>query len=131
MLLVTAGVIMQADRVLLAQRQGGDLAGRWEFPGGKIEPGEAPEACLIRELREELGITTDIAGYLGATEFAYPRHTVRLLAYHVRWLEGAITLHAHRAVAWVPPDDLRAYDLAPADVPIVALIRRYRATLQP
>jgi 8-oxo-dGTP diphosphatase len=115
--LVTAGVIRKEGRILIARRGGADpLAGKWEFPGGKVEKDEKPEDGLQRELREELGIETRVGRALDQTTFRYPNKVVRLLFYEVEYVSGAIALHAHDAVAWVLPEELASYDLAPADV---------------
>jgi 8-oxo-dGTP diphosphatase len=121
---VVAGVIRDArGRVLLARRtEGRDLAGLWEFPGGKHEPGESAEAALARELHEELGIDVDIGAPLINVPQRYPdkrlRLDVRSIAAwrgHARGLEG-------QALVWVPPQKLASYAMPPADRPVVAAL---------
>ncbi|HEY0504974.1 MAG TPA: Nudix family hydrolase [Lysobacter sp.] len=121
---VVAGVIRDArGRVLLARRtEGRDLAGLWEFPGGKHEPGESAEAALARELHEELGIEVEIGAPLISVPQAYPdkrlRLDVRTIAHwrgHARGLEG-------QALVWVPPQKLASYAMPPADRPVVAAL---------
>ena len=121
---VVAGVIRDArGRVLLARRtEGRDLAGLWEFPGGKHEPGESAEAALARELHEELGIDADIGAALINVPQRYPdkrlRLDVRSIAAwrgHARGLEG-------QALVWVPPQKLPSYAMPPADRPVVAAL---------
>lgn len=121
---VVAGVIRDArGRVLLARRtEGRDLAGLWEFPGGKHEPGESAEAALVRELHEELGIEVDIGAPLINVPQRYPdkrlRLDVRSIAAwrgHARGLEG-------QALVWVPPQKLASYAMPPADRPVVAAL---------
>ena len=123
---VVAGVIRDArGRILLARRtEGRDLAGLWEFPGGKVEPGESPEDALVRELREELGIEATVVASVLRVPMAYPdKHLlldVREVAFsgHPRGLEG-------QALAWVPLRKLADYPMPPADVPVVEeLLRR-------
>lgn len=123
---VTAAILRRGGRVLVAQRRGPEwLAGKWEFPGGKIEAGESGEACLARELREELGIEVEVGRLLGVFEHSYPQLRVALHAYGATLLEGEPVAHDHSAVRWVEPGELRDIDWAPADVPIVdAWLRR-------
>ena len=120
---VVAGVIRDVrGHVLLARRtEGRDLAGLWEFPGGKVEPGEAPAAALARELQEELGIQATIGAPLIRVPQRYPDKRLVLDVYDVahrgmpRGLEG-------QALAWVAPSDLPAYPMPPADRPVVAAL---------
>jgi 8-oxo-dGTP diphosphatase len=117
---VVAAVLRDASgRVLLAQRTAGrDLAGLWEFPGGKVEPGETPEAALRRELREELGIEARIGAPVACVTMAYPDKQltldVRAASFQgqPRGLEG-------QALAWVPLHELCNYPMPPADLPVV------------
>jgi 8-oxo-dGTP diphosphatase len=129
MVLVSAGALIDADgRVLLARRpEGKPLAGLWEFPGGKVHPGETPEAALIRELREELGI--DVAESCLAP-FAFASHgyeTFHLLMplYLCRRWSGAVVAQEGQALAWVRPQKLGDYPMPPADKPLVALLRDF------
>ena len=123
---VIAGVITDAGgRVLLARRtEGRDLAGLWEFPGGKREPGETPEAALARELHEELGIDVDVGDPLIAVPQAYPHKRLRLDVRHIRAWRGTPRGHEGQALAWVPPDKLPGYTMPPADRPVVAALLR-------
>ncbi len=118
---VTAAVIERDGKVLIAQRRAGDaLAGKWEFPGGKLEAGETPEACLRRELREEFGVDTEIGAFICSSQFEYKHFHIELLVYRARHIAGEFRLHDHAAIAWVAPADLRKYDLASADLPVIA-----------
>ncbi|MCB9734057.1 MAG: NUDIX domain-containing protein [Deltaproteobacteria bacterium] len=122
---VTAAIIRDGEgRVLLARRRPERRqGGRWEFPGGKIEPGETPEACLLRELEEELGLTGGVVGSCVATSVHDDgRGAVELLAYEVRGARGEIVLVDHDAVVWARPDELLGYDMPEADVPIARAI---------
>jgi mutator protein MutT len=124
MLTVVAGVIEQADRLLIAQRKPGDrLAHLWEFPGGKLEPGETPEQALVRELHEEFEISSEVLEYLGVNVHAYEHITVELLAYRVRYTGGTFALHDHQAIRWVAYAELDDYAFAPADIPLVRLVQ--------
>jgi len=121
--IVTAAVIIRANKVLLTRRRADEfLAGYWEFPGGKVEPGETAVACLQRELAEELGLETRIGPLLAASEYAYDHGTIKLLAFQTEILSGEIKLTVHDQAAWVDRDELRNYNLAPADIPITNTI---------
>ena len=120
MLSVTAAILFDADKVLIAQRGDNDkLHNKWEFPGGKIEHAETPEQCLIREMREEFGIEVDVIGFFRENIHHYETKTIQLLAYYVEWKSGTIMLNAHAAIKWVPLNELHGFDFAPADIPIV------------
>jgi 8-oxo-dGTP diphosphatase len=117
---VTAAIIVDRGRVLIAQRGPADrMAGFWEFPGGKIEIGETPEACLARELREELGITAAIGLPLGRSIHRDTHLTIELLAYQAFWDGRPFKPREHQACRWVLPGQLSAYDFTPADRPFV------------
>jgi len=114
---VTAGVIHKGAHILLARRAGRDpLAGKWEFPGGKLEAGEDGESCLRRELMEELGITVKVGRFLGAVAHDYPERPVELLFYDAEYVGGKVTPRIHDQVVWIRIAELSNYDLAPADV---------------
>ena len=120
MISVTAALLIHANRILIAQRGPNDkLSGKWEFPGGKIEGSETPEQCLVREMREEFGIEVDVIGFFNENIHHYETKTIKLLAYYIEWKSGTIKLNAHAAIKWVSLNELREYDFAPADVPIV------------
>lgn len=121
---VTAAVIEKDGKILLARRKEGDaLAGKWEFPGGKLEPGETPQACLRRELMEEFGVETEIGPFVCASEFDYKHNHIELLVYRAAHLSGEFKLNDHSAIAWVSLAELDNYDLASADIPVVAALR--------
>jgi len=122
---VVAGVIADArGRILLARRtEGRDLAGLWEFPGGKREPGESPEAALVRELREELGIEAEVGASLIAVPQQYPHKRLRLDVRHIAsWRGGVPKGLDGQALAWVPPHKLASYAMPAADRPVVAAL---------
>jgi 8-oxo-dGTP diphosphatase len=122
--LVVACALIDADsRVLIAQRpEGKQLAGLWEFPGGKLEPNERPEAALIRELAEELGITVQEACLAPLTFASYAYESFHLLMplYICRKWEGTVTAREHQQIAWVRANRLRDYPMPPADIPLIA-----------
>ena len=116
---VTAAIIKQNDQVLLARRAPGEnLAGGWEFPGGKVETGETPEECLKRELFEEFGIETSIVRFIAESIYEYPAGKIRLLAYEAYIVSGEMKLNVHDRVEWVDTSELLNYRLLPADIHI-------------
>jgi 8-oxo-dGTP diphosphatase len=121
---VMAAVISDArGRILLARRtEGRDLAGRWEFPGGKQEPGETPEDALVRELREELGIEARVGDHLISVPQQYPDKRLCLEVRQLTGWTGTPRGHEGQALAWVAPDKLMRYDMPPADRPVVAAL---------
>jgi 8-oxo-dGTP diphosphatase len=121
---VVAGLVTDArGRILLARRtEGRDLAGLWEFPGGKVEAGESPEAALVRELREELGIEVEVGAPLIAVPQQYPHKRLRLDVRHIARWRGDLRGHEGQALAWVPPERLPSYSMPPADIPVVAAL---------
>ena len=121
---VTGAVIMRDGAVFAAQRGPGKaLAGMWEFPGGKIEPGETPEESLARELKEELLVEATVGAHITTTEYEYDFGTVRLSTYHCTLSPNAEpTLTEHADSRWIPLTDLNELEWAPADIPAVDLI---------
>ena len=119
MVVVVAGVAAREGCVMLCRRDARSLEGmKWEFPGGKVEKGESPEAALVRELREELDIRARVDGLLDAVVHPcspYPDRGILLLYYAVTILEGEPWPVDCGGVAWTPPEGLTSYDLAPAD----------------
>jgi len=122
---VTAAIIIQNNQVLLTRRAPGEKhAGGWEFPGGKVEPGESPETCLRRELLEELEIETTIGDKLTESIHTYETGAIRLLAYRATILSGSLRLHVHDEYQWVSVAKLTQYKLLPADVPIAEYLQK-------
>ncbi len=116
---VAAAILERDGRVLVARRAPGQaMAGAWEFPGGKLEPGETPAACMVRELHEELGITVSAGDELMRVVHRYPGGAIELIAIRAALISGEIAPTVHDAVRWVAPADLPALDLLPADVPV-------------
>jgi len=123
MIRVAGAAIFRKGNVLLAQRPPGDrLAGKWEFPGGKIEPGETDAEALRRELREELGIETEIGDPVSITRHENGGRPIELVVLRVTWRSGRLEPKEHSAVHWVSPENLLAYDLAPADLPAARIL---------
>jgi 8-oxo-dGTP diphosphatase len=125
--LVAAVALIDRDgRVLLAQRpEGKSMAGLWEFPGGKVEPGETPEAALIRELHEELGINTWSSCLAPLTFASHSYDTFHLLMplFACRKWEGIVQGREGQALAWVHAKNLADYTMPPADVPLIPILR--------
>ena len=126
LLLVVAVALVDADRrVLIAQRpEGKSMAGLWEFPGGKVEAGETPEAALIRELEEELGIQTKTAclAPLSFASHSYENFHLLMPLYVCRKWQGIPQPKEHIALKWVRPQALRDYPMPPADEPLIAAL---------
>jgi 8-oxo-dGTP diphosphatase len=126
-LLVVACALIDSDgRILLAQRpEGKSLAGLWEFPGGKVEPGETPEETLVRELHEELGIVTKIAclAPLSFASHSYDNFHLLMPLYICRRYEGIPQGKEGQALKWVRPQALRDYPMPPADEPLIPVLQ--------
>ena len=116
---VCAAILERRGRIFLARRAvGKHMAGHWEFPGGKIEPGETPQACLAREMQEEFGIAVAVGDHFMTTIHHYPDRVITLLAWRVRHLRGRFRPTSHDRIAFVPRRELLCYALATADIPI-------------
>jgi len=124
LVLVAAAALIDADgRVLITRRpEGKPMAGLWEFPGGKVEPGETPEETLIRELREELAIDTSASclAPLSFASHAYPDFHLLMPLYVCRKWQGIVRPTEGQATKWVRARDLRSYEMPPADLPLIA-----------
>jgi 8-oxo-dGTP diphosphatase len=127
LVLVAAVALIDADgRVLLAQRpEGKSMAGLWEFPGGKVEPGETPEAALIRELHEELGIETQESclAPLSFASHSYESFHLLMPLFACRRWQGTVEARENQTFAWVRPRDMRSYPMPAADLPLIPVLR--------
>lgn len=122
---VTGAVLIKDNKVLAAKRGPEmSLPGYWEFPGGKIEPGESPEESLKRELQEELLCDAVVGRRITTTEHEYDFGIVVLSTYYCTLLDREPELTEHAEIRWVAPEELFALDWAPADIPAVELITR-------
>lgn len=126
--LVAACALIDGEgRVLLSKRpEGKPLAGLWEFPGGKVEPGETPEHALIRELKEELGVTLPVSGLTPLTfaSHTYAEFHLLMPVYACRRWQGTVTAHEGQELAWVEPEELTGYAMPPADEPLKETLPR-------
>lgn len=131
-IVVTAAILIRDGRILVSQRRKEARRGlKWEFPGGKVEEGETPEAALERELREELGVETRTGRIYDAKLFEYPDQKVLVLFYFSGLLKGEPAPIDANAVEWVSPERLTDYDFAPADASVAAKLSGESLNLLP
>lgn len=120
---VVGAVFVDGDRVLACRKAPGkSLAGMWEFPGGKIEPGESPEEALARELEEELSLAATVGDKVTTTIHTYDFATIELTTFLCTIQSGELALTDHDAIRWVTASEARTLEWAPADIPAVELI---------
>lgn len=120
---VTAAVLRRRGLFFLARRAPGkDQAGLWEFPGGKIEPGETAQHCLQREMLEEFGVRVAVGEHLLTTTHAYPARSVTLIAFRIRQVRGRFVPTSHDRMGWFTRVEMADLSLAPADVPIAQAV---------
>ena len=121
---VIAAIAIRSQRVLIARRGPTQkLAGLWEFPGGKLELGETPEACLAREITEEFGITVRVGAFFSSNLHRHGQGAIDLRAYRVDWPDIEYEPLVHDAVRWVQGGEVLEYELAPADIPIAKAVQ--------
>lgn len=122
---VVAALIWERDRFMICQRPAHKTRGMlWEFVGGKVEPGESKEAALIRECREELGVTLAVENVVMDVTHAYPDMTVHLTLFEAVITKGQPQKLEHNDIQWITPDEIPQYDFCPADVDILAHIQK-------
>ena len=119
---VAALITDDQGRILATQRGYGDMKDGWEFPGGKIEPGETPEQALKREIHEELAVTVEVGQLLGTVEWDYPTFHLTMHCYWCTSIDGHLALLEHEAAQWLTRDMLWSVDWLPADRQVVNLI---------
>ena len=123
---VSCAVIMEDDRVLVTQRsEHMPHPLKWEFPGGKLLPGETPEGSLIREIREELGVDISVIQLLPSVRYRYSDSNIKLIPFVCTIREGDIDLKEHRSYSWVPRSELRHMDWLEADIEVLSLIDKF------
>ena len=124
---VVAAVIVKDGKILATQRGYGEFKGFWEFPGGKVEPGESPEAALVREISEELKASVPVGELITTVEYDYPGFHLSMDCFWCELVSGSeIELTEHEAARWLGVDELASVEWLPADVEIVERIREIR-----
>lgn len=132
MITVVAALIKKEGKVLIARRATGDenTLGKWEFPGGKVEPNESEECAIEREIKEEFEMTIKAKNFIINNVCEYPNRTIDLRLYECEYVSGEFKLHDHFDYAWVNIENLLDYDLAKADIPLAnELIKNKKRTL--
>ena len=121
---VVAAIICQDNQIFATQRGYGDFKGGWEFPGGKVEPGETPEAALVREIREELAVEISVGELLTTVEYDYPNFHLTMHCYLCQLTGGELRLLEHQAARWLGKGELYSVEWLPADVGVIPLVER-------
>ena len=121
---VVAAIIRKGDRIFATQRGYGEFKDGWEFPGGKVEPGETPEEALIREIREELDADIEVGSLLTTVEYDYPKFHLSMDCFWAELVPGSeMKLIEHEACRWLSIDELAEVDWLPADIEVIRAIR--------
>ncbi|WP_178623639.1 8-oxo-dGTP diphosphatase MutT [Frisingicoccus sp.] len=120
---VAAAIIQNENQIFATQRGYGDFKDGWEFPGGKIEPGETPEEALAREIKEELDTEIAIGKLVYVVEYDYPQFHLTMYCYFCRVISGDLVLKEHEAARWLTKDTLDSVEWLPADVDLIERLR--------
>ena len=120
---VVAALIRDGDKIFATQRGYGEYKDFWEFPGGKIEPGETPEAALKREIKEELATEIDVHEYVGTVDYDYPDFHITLLLYLCSMVSGSLELLEHESAKWLLASELDTVSWLPADLEIIPKLK--------
>lgn len=120
---VVAAIIKHESMIFATQRGYGEFAGGWEFPGGKVEDGETPEAALVREIHEELEATISVDDFICQVEYDYPTFHLSMKCYLCSVVAGHLTLLEHNAAKWLDANNLDSVDWLPADISVVNAIK--------
>ena len=120
---VVAAVIRDKDKIFATQRGYGEFKDGWEFPGGKMEPGETPQQALVREIKEELDTEIEVQELIDTVEYDYPTFHLTMHCFWARIKEGNLTLKEHEAAKWLTKDTLNTVDWLPADEGLVEKIK--------
>ena len=121
---VVAAIICQDNQIFATQRGYGDFKGGWEFLGGKVEPGETPEAALVREIREELAVEISVGELLTTVEYDYPNFHLTMHCYLCQLIGGELRLLEHQAARWLDKGELYSVEWLPADVGVIPLLEK-------
>lgn len=121
---VVAAVIRKEDSIFATQRGYGAFKDGWEFPGGKIEPGETPQEALIREIREELNTEIQVGDLIETVEYDYPDFHLSMDCFWCQVVEGSLELKEHEAARWLNKENLYSVDWLPADISLIARIKK-------
>lgn len=121
---IIAAAIMDENKILIARRNYGTLAGYWEFPGGKVEQGETDAECICREIWEEFSVKIVVQKYLGEENFQVDNKNYDIVLYQAKLLSADVQLSVHSEIAWVSKEDLEKYKLAPVDEQLAKKIWR-------
>ena len=127
---VVAALIVKDEKVLIAKRSTGDknALGKWEFPGGKVDPGESERHAIEREIKEELDLEINAKEFIINNVYEYPTHIVNLKLYRCEFISGDMHLHDHSDYQFVDLEELLDFDLAPADIPIAKHVQKMNFT---
>ena len=122
-ILVACAIIQKDGKVFIARRKPDkSQGGKWEFPGGKVENGESIKECLVREFEEEFGVILEVGERCGSNTHDYESISIELIGHYCKMNTNNFSLTDHDLTAWVSIEELRSYDLAPADIPLIELI---------
>ena len=122
---VVAAIIIENDKVFATQRGYGEFKDGWEFPGGKIEPGETPEEAIVREIKEELDTEVEVIELLDTVEYDYPNFHLSMVCFICKIKSGDLVLKEHEAAKWLTKDTLGSVEWLPADMGLVREIEKY------
>ncbi len=121
---VVAAIIRDGDKILATKRGYGELAGGWEFPGGKVELGESDEVALVREIKEELELTILVEEFIHTVEYDYPNFHLHMNCYFAKVQNGEMVLTEHQAAKWLTKDTLMSVNWLPADVSLIEILQK-------
>jgi len=121
---VVAGVIKDGNKIFATQRGYGDFKGGWEFPGGKMEPGETAQQALARELKEELTVDVSVEDFICTVEYDYPNFHLTMHCFYCTVIGGELKLLEHEAAKWLEKENIRSVDWLPADISVVNILSK-------
>ncbi len=123
---VVAGIIKDGDKIFATQRGYGEFKDGWEFPGGKMEPGETPQQALARELKEELAVDVNVGDFLCTVDYDYPTFHLTMHCFYCSLVGGELTLLEHEAAKWLNMSELHTVNWLPADVEVMKALKKSR-----